>query len=66
MENSTSTSIDMAKSILVKVPMDTYLRMKKVQTERFLHALRNNDHKKIRLDEMVLEAIEEKFAEEAA
>lgn len=51
------------KSILVKVPMETYLRMKKVQTKRLLEALHNNGDKKVRLDLMVLEAIEEKYAE---
>jgi hypothetical protein len=52
-----------SKSILVKVPMETYRRMKKVQTQRLLEALRHKGDKKIRLDLMVLEAIEEMYPE---
>jgi hypothetical protein len=52
-----------SKSILVKVPMETYRRMKTVQTKRLLEALHHKGDKKIRLDLIALEAIEEKFAE---
>jgi hypothetical protein len=52
-----------SKSILVKVPLETYRRMKTVQTKRLLEALHHNGDKKIRLDEMALEAIEEKYAD---
>lgn len=46
--------------------MPTYMRMKKIQTKRLLEALHNNGDKKIRLDEMALEAIQEKYAEKLA
>jgi hypothetical protein len=49
---------DGSKSILVKVPLATWRRMKTAQSERVIHALRNKDHKRFRLDEMALEAIE--------
>jgi len=51
------------KSILVKVPMETWRRMKTIQSHRIIYALRNDDHEKTRLDEMALEAIEAMFPE---
>jgi hypothetical protein len=52
-----------SKSILVKVSLQTYRRMKKVQTQRLLEALHKDGDKKIRLDLMALEAIEEMYKE---
>ena len=60
MEDATGT-----KSILVKVPAETYLRMKAVQTQRYIEVLRKKSDKKVRLDEMALEAIEEMYKDES-
>jgi hypothetical protein len=54
-----------SRSILVKVAVETCRRMKTVQTKRLLEALHHNGDKKIRLDGIAVEAIEEKFAEKS-